>query len=107
MSDDIKKVSEIVEVLMSEKGSVEYQQFIDNLAAIYNQNSHKAFDKFYIKLEKNKEIGYMLYLCGERNEIAEEKKERELKEEVHRKGIEEAELKEYLRLKRKFGKDGQ
>ena len=45
-----------------------------------------------------------LFLVGKRSENEEETKLREAKESISRKNIENAELKEYMRLHKKYGK---
>jgi hypothetical protein len=64
---------------------------------------HKDYEKYYITIIKEKE-STILAFEGARKETEEEKATREAMETLKRKKIEEAELKEYLRLHKKYGK---
>ena len=105
MSEDKKStVNEHIDVLLIEGEKLEREEFTDKLDNMYKQNMHKAYDKYDVSLIRTKEFGWTLYFDGTRNETSEETQLREASEAVRRKEIEAVELKEYLRLKKKYGK---
>jgi hypothetical protein len=55
-------------------------------------------------LEKDNKLGWALFFEGEREESKTETATREANEAATRKRVEDAELKEYLRLHKKYGK---
>jgi hypothetical protein len=107
---DIKKytVDDQIEVLMTgienQANVVEYKEFAEKVEEIYKHNVHKAYEKFNISLVKDKALGWGLIFSGTREETKDETAARETLEASRKKQIEDAELKEYLRLKKKFGK---
>lgn len=109
MADEKKHtVDEKIEVLMaSERGetvTLEYKDFVEKTEELYKRNVHRPFVKFNIELVKDKDLGWGLLFSGTREETKEETEKREAVEAAKRKQIDDAELKEYLRLKKKFGK---
>lgn len=103
MSDEKQMVTDHVEVLLADNGNMEYELFMDTLNDMRSRNSHKSYSKFFVSLNKD-DSGYALLLDGEREETSEEFAVRKAGEERSRKNVEAAELKEYLRLKKKYGK---
>jgi len=105
MSEDKKPtVDEHIDVILIEGESLEREEFLDKVNDMYNKNMHKAFDKYAVKLIRTKEFGWTLFFDGTRDETKDETAIREADEKVRRKTVEAAELKEYLRLKKKYGK---
>jgi hypothetical protein len=104
MADEKKMISEKVEVLLSEGESMDYQTFLDKIQDVHTRNQYRSFEKFSIKLEKTKELGWLVCFDGDRPETPEEKAKRESEDGIRRRQVEEAELKEFLRLKKKYGK---
>ena len=110
MADEKKNtVEEKIEVLMASDKSgepviVEYKEFVEKTEELYKKNVHRAFTKFNIEMIKDKDLGWGLLFSGTREETKEETAKREAFESAKRKQIEDAELKEYLRLKKKYGK---
>ena len=109
MPDEKKHtVDEKIAVLMvsndDKSNVIEYRTFIDKVEDLFKQNSFKAYDKFNVTLAKDKDFGYGLLFTGTRNETKEEQTQREGAEGARRKQLEDAELKEYLRLHKKYGK---
>ena len=97
-------VKERIEVLVSKGESFGHQEFVDKVDELYKQNMHKAYEKFSVVLEETKELGWIVSLMGERQETKEETAKREADEAARRKRVETAELAEYLKLKKKYGK---
>jgi hypothetical protein len=109
MSDEKKHtVDEKIEVLMvgndTQASTVEYKEFLDKIDELYKQNIQRSFSKYCISLVKDKELGWGLLFTGTRDETKEETSKREMTEAMKKKQIEDAELKEFLRLKKKYGK---
>ena len=113
MADEKKHtVKEQIDVLMYSHDAAErpitttidLKQFTDKLEDLRAKNAYKAFVSFAIELVKDKELGWGVLFVGEREETKEETAKREAMESAKRKTVEEAELKEFLRLKRKYGK---
>jgi hypothetical protein len=87
-----------------ESVSMEYQELIDKLQELYGLNAHKVYSKFHATLFKDQKVGWALVFEGEREESKEETAARESKEAAERKRVEDAELKMYLKLRKKYGK---
>ena len=110
---DVKKytVDDKIEVLMTgienQANVTEYKEFLEKIDEVYKRNAHKAYDKFNLALVKDKELGWGLILTGTREETKDETAAREMLEGARKKQIEGAELKEYLRLHKKYGKKEQ
>ena len=109
MADEKKHtVDDKIEVLLAgienQSNSVEYKEFIEKVDEIYKRNVHKAYDKFNLTLMKDKDLGWGLVLTGTREEMKEETAQREGTEAAKKKQVEAAELREYLRLNKKYGK---
>jgi len=107
MSDKPKTRDQIDVLMVSNAGepvSVEYQEVIDKLQELHGLNAHKVYDSFHVKLFKDLKVGWALIFEGEREESKEETAAREAKEAVERKRVEDAELKLYLKLHKKYGK---
>ena len=105
---DKKTVDEKIAVLMAgnddKANAIEYRAFMDKVEDLYKQNSFKAYDKFNVSLVRDKDLGWGLLFTGTRNETNEEQATREAVEGAKKKQLEDAELKEYLRLHKKYGK---
>lgn len=99
-----QKVVEKIEIMLHGVESMEFKEFIDKVQDIYLKNQHRAFEKFTVSLVQTKELGWIVCFNGERPETQEEKTKREAEELGHRKQVEEAEIKEFLRLQKKYGK---
>lgn len=90
--------------LLAEGDTVEYQELIDKLNELFGKNAHKVYDKFNVSMVKDPKLGIALVFEGEREETKLETTQREAEEDSKRKRVEAAELKEYLRLHKKYGK---
>ena len=97
-------IDDHIDVLLTEGQSMGHQELVDKIDDLYKQNMHKAYDKYAVNLIRTKDFGWTLFFDGTRNETKEETEKREKEGGIRRKQIEEAELKEYLRLKKKYGK---
>ena len=97
-------VNEHIDVILSEGESMSREDFADKIEDLYKQNMHKAYDSYSIELVRHKQVGWTLFFNGTREETKQETTKREAEEAAKRKQIEAAELKEYLRLKKKYGK---
>lgn len=105
MSDDVevKKISEIIEPIIGE-GTVEsLDDFIESLEELKRKHTTSVYSEFEVTAAHKGGAGVLL-LHGKRDETDEERKVREAREGAERRNIEQAELKEYLRLKKKYGK---
>ena len=94
---DKREVFDDLRQLLSENASSTVDDFFSTLSSI--KNDYKFHNKFLVSLK-----GKSLWLVGVREETDKEYKDRLDKEEFSQKAIEEAELKEYLRLKKKYDK---
>ena len=88
----------------NEGATIEHKELIEKIQELYGQNSHKAYDTYYVSMVKDPKMGVALVFEGEREESNDETAIREAKEGSAKKRVEEAELKEYLRLNKKYGK---
>lgn len=109
MTEEKHMTRDIIEVLMATKAgepvSVEYKELVDKINELYGRNAHKAYETYHVSFENNKTIGgWALLFTGEREEDNQERVEREAKEAATKKRVQEAELKEYLRLHKIYGK---
>lgn len=104
MSDEKKTTRDQIDVLMVEGGSSSREDLVNKIEDLFNQNAHKVYDSFHITLVKDAKVGWALLFEGEREESKEETTAREANDKATRKRVEDAELKEYLRLHRKYGK---
>lgn len=101
-------VDENIEVLMAsntgESVTVEYKELIEKIDELFKRNMHKAYSKYNVALMKDAQIGWGLIFTGTRDETKEETEKREAIDGAKRKQIEDAELKMYLKLHKKYGK---
>lgn len=104
MSDDKPMTTDQIAPLLAEGDTVEYKELIEKLEELFNKNSHKVYDAFNVSMVKDKKLGIALVFEGEREETKNETAQREAEEAATKKRVEDAELKEYLRLKKKYGK---
>lgn len=109
MSDKKPTTRDQIDVLLETGSSgepitLEYKDLIEKLNDLHGQNAHKVYDSFHATLVKDDKLGLALLFEGEREESKEETTAREAQEKATRKRIEDAELKEYLRLRGKYGK---
>jgi len=104
MSDEKKTRWDKIDVLMAEGDSLPREDLVDKINDLFNQNAHKVYDSFHVTLVKDAKIGWALLFEGEREESKEETAAREANDKATRKRVEDAELKEYLRLNKKYGK---
>ena len=108
MSDSKPKSKDKIDALFvsnaGEPVSIEHQDLIDRVQELYGLNAHKAYDKFYVTMVKDPQVGWTVIFEGEREESKEETAVREAKEASERKRVEDAELKLYLKLHKKYGK---
>jgi len=98
-------VSEDLEVLLKAGDKIDFEQFINNIEEFHNKYCHKNYDHFSVGLiTKDGKSGVVF--IGLRKENQEETKKRVAIEEAKAKHAEEVELKQYLMLKKKYGKKG-
>lgn len=103
MSDMPQEVKEDVDgVLSTTDKALSFDDFINKVTETKNRNAHR-FDRLDIQLIA-KGGAAVLVVQGVRKETTEEMKARTEKEGVKQKNIEEAEWKEFMRLKKKFDK---
>ena len=108
MSDEVNKepqeVSEDLEVIVATGDkAIDIDDFTSKVDEIKRKNAHKAYDKLSINM-LTKSGAAVLMLSGVRKENQQELDERVQRDQVKKKNFEEAELKEYIRLKKKFDK---
>lgn len=96
-------VSEDLMPLLKLGDSKEVKLFLEELDAMYKQRCHLAYNSFNVSLA-TKDDKVVLKFVGIRKESSDETKKRVAIEEDKQKRVEDAELKEYLRLKKKYGK---
>ena len=112
MTDTKHTIHEKIDVLMYSHDSygkpttisIDHKQFIERLNDLYAKNLHRPFVSFCIELVKDNELGQGLLFSGEREEDKEETAKREAAEAAKHKALEDSELREYLRLKKIYGK---
>jgi len=90
--------------LLAEGDTVEYKELIEKLEELFGRNAHKVYDTFNVTMIKDQKLGIALVFEGEREESKEETAYREAEEGAKKKRVEDAELKEYLRLHKKYGR---
>jgi len=101
---EVKKVSEDIEVVAAEgQDAVTLDSFIEKLQELKAKHVTSPFSELKVYAVQKKGAGVLL-LSGSRDETDTERQEREQRETMERQRIEQAELKEYLRLKKKYGK---
>lgn len=100
---EAKQVSEIVEPIIAEGQSQSLEEFVETLEKLKAKHSTSVYKEFEVSAVQQRGAGVLL-LYGKRDETSQERQEREAREERERKTIEATELKEYLRLKKKYGK---
>jgi len=103
MSDKPRKRDQI-DVLMTEGDSMEYKDLIEKLEELNGLNAHKVYDSFHATMVKDPQNGWALLFEGDREEDNAETAKREAEETAKKKRVRDAELKEYLRLKKIYGK---
>lgn len=103
INKDPQDICEVVEEIMKLGTKVEAKEFLSKLEEVRSKNAHKAYDRLEFGVDKFLDSN-SLVLFGVRKEGQKEVEERVGKEEAKQKNIEEHELKEYLRLKKKFDK---
>jgi len=102
-TQEVKQISDIIEPILGEgqvKTLAEFTELLDELRIKYQTSVYKTFT---VTATHQKGAGVLL-LNGSRDETAEELADRTEREEIERRTIDAAELKEYLRLKKKYGK---
>lgn len=104
MSEKKINVKETIETLMLEDESMDVDELFKKIDTIKEKTFHKSFNSYDLSIVRIKNHGWTLVCRGIREETEEERAEREAAEKAKEKVIYDAELKEYLRLKRKFGK---
>ena len=103
INKDPIEVSEEIVALMKPGEQKEVKLFIEELDSAYKTRSHLAYDKFSVSLAtKDGKTG--LVFIGVRRENKDETAKRVAIEEDKQKRVEDAELREYLRLRKKYGK---
>lgn len=101
---EVKKISEDIEVIAAEgEESVTLEEFIEKLQELKDKHVTSPYSELNVYAVQKKGAGVLL-LSGERDETDVERQEREQRETLERQRVEQAELKEYLRLKKKYGK---
>ena len=110
MSDEIKHtIDEKIAVLLAGSSDgkpvvIEYREFIGKVEELHKQHSIKAYDRFNVAFVKDTQAGWGVLFTGTRDETKDETEHREAVEAAKRKQLEAAELKQYLALKKKYGK---
>ena len=110
MSEDIKHtVDEKIEVLIAASNDgkpvvIEYKAFVEKVEEIYKRNAIKAYNKFNVSFVKDTQAGWGVLFTGTRDETPEEKAIREATDAAKKKQLEAAELQQYLKLHKKYGK---
>lgn len=99
-------VKEDIEVLMKPNETKDVKEFIKELDERYNKLCHKAYNSFSVSMVVKEGKSFLVF-SGVRKESPDEIKKRVAVEEEKEKRNEEAELKTYLRLKKKFGKSNE
>lgn len=103
MSDLPQEVKEDVDgVLATTDKALSFDDFIHKITEAKNRNTHR-FDRLDVQLVA-KGGAAVLMLLGIRKETTEETKARLEKETIKKANLEEAEWKEFMRLKKKFDK---
>jgi len=97
-------IEEFISIIIRSGESKEIKELISNLEELYNKYCHNNFNKLTVSLLVRDGKSF-LNLVGVRKENEKETKKRIIIEEDKLKRLEEIELKEYLRLKRKYGKE--
>ena len=97
-----KKITDQLEAILEDKEVMALDEFIEKAKGIANKVSHR-YDEFSIAIERGK-INTACIISGVRDETDNEGKERGEKEEAELKRSQEAELKEWLRLNKIYGK---
>jgi hypothetical protein len=108
MSEEVNKepqeVSENLEVVISTGDqALSLEDFINKVEEIKKQNVHKSYEKLNVSMI-TKNNASVLMIQGVRKENQKELDERVMKDQVKKKSLEEQELKDYIRLKKKFDK---
>ena len=101
---EVHKTRDQIAPLLAEGDTHNYKELVEKLEDLVAKNTHKAYDKFHVTMVKDDKLGVALFFEGEREETKEETVKREAYEAAKKKRIEDQELKEYLRLKKKYGK---
>ncbi len=104
INKDPIEVSENITTIIKADGSKDIKDLIKELDELYNKHVHQNYERFTVALVPQK-LKIELVLVGWRKEKPEETKRRIMVEEERDKRNNDAELKEYLRLKKKFGKE--
>jgi hypothetical protein len=107
MSKDPIDVSEKLGVYLNPKNATkDVREFAKELEADFQKYCHQNYDHFSVVLvlEEGKPV---LNFMGYRKETPDETKKRAEQEEKTQQRVEAAELREYLRLKGKYGKKGE
>lgn len=110
MSDETKHtVDEKIAVLLAGSSDgkpvvVEYKEFVAKVEELYKLNSIKAYDRFNVAFVKDTQAGWGVLFTGTRDETKDETAQREAVEAAKKKQLQSAELKEYLRLHKLYGK---
>ena len=98
-----QEVSEIIDAVLTNKDTPTVEDFLDKVGELKRKHQHRAYDVFKIGFVKSGQ-DVNLVLHGTRKENPEELKVRVEKETAVKESVDNAELKEYLRLKKKFDK---
>lgn len=77
--------------------------FVQKINEVKSRNIHR-FERLDVQMVSNKSGAAVLVVQGVRKESDEEMKARVEKEAIKKKNIDEAEFKEFLRLRKKFDK---
>jgi len=104
MSDGKPRTRDQIDVLMKEGDSVDHKELIEKIEDLFGQNAHKIYDSFSATMVKDTQLGWALLFEGDREETKGETDAREAVETGERKRVEDAELKLYLKLHKKYGK---
>lgn len=101
---EIKQIDEDIEIIVAEgQDRLSLSDFTDKIESIRLKHTTSTYNSLSVYALHKKGAG-ALVLAGSRDETDAEEKERGKKEAIERSRVERAEMKEFLRLKKKFGK---
>lgn len=107
VENEVRQVSDELEALSAVNTEPEeLDAFLERIGEFKARHSTSAYNKFQVK-SVNKKGETVFLIEGLRDETEQECGEREAREAQEKQRVEQAELKEYLRLKKKYGKKGE
>ena len=104
INKDPKDVNEELEVIIATGDkAISIDDFVNKVDQVKRTNAHKAYETFNISMI-TKNGAAVLMFSGTRKETQDELNDRTTREQIKKKNLEEQELKDYIRLKKKFEK---